>query len=328
MSVTVAAKTDAGVQEKPRLFDCRDAYAQTLEAIAAEDPRVCVVVNDSVSSTKTKKFQGKFPERFVNVGIAEQNMVGVGAGLANGGMIPYVCGASCFLIARAMEQVKVDMGYSNWNVKLCGMSSGMAYGELGPTHHSIEDLAWIRIIPNLTVVVPADPAETAWAMRYSLQHVGPMYLRMSRMPVPAVHGPEQKFALGKAPVLVEGSDVCLMANGVMVSRALDAAKMLEADGISARVLNMSSMKPMDKVAVLDAARTTKGIITAEEALTSGGLGGAVAELLALNCPAPMRILGVPDVFAPTGSAEFLLEHFGLTAEKIRAAALDLLGATR
>ncbi len=320
--------TDTAIAEKPKLFDCRDAYAQTLEAMAAEDPRVCVVVNDSVSSTKMKSFQTRFPERFVNVGIAEQNMVGVGAGLANGGMTPYVCGASCFLTARAMEQVKVDLGYSKWNVKLCGMSSGMAYGELGPTHHSIEDLAWTRIIPNLTVIVPADPAETAWAMRYSLQYEGPMFLRMSRMPVREVHGADQQFALGKAPVLRQGNDVTLMANGVMVSRALDAAKLLEAEGVSARVLNMSSMKPMDAEAVLDAARTTRGIVTAEEALAAGGLGGAVAELLALHHPAPMRILGVPDVFAPTGSAEFLLEHFGLTAQGIRAAALDLLGAKR
>ena len=322
MSASVAASATANA---PTLFDCRDAYSQTLAEMAAADGRVCAVVNDSVSSTKLKSFQGKFPERFVNVGIAEQNMVGVGAGLANGGMVPYVCGASCFLTARAMEQVKVDLGYSRWNVKLCGMSSGMAYGELGPTHHSIEDLAWTRVIPNLSVVVPADPIETASAMRYSLEHVGPMFLRISRIPVPLVHAPDYTFTLGRAPVLHEGNDVTLMANGVLVARALAAAQSLKQRGISARVLNMSSMKPMDVDAVLDAARTTRGIVTAEEALAAGGLGGAVAEILALHHPAPMRILGVPDVFAPTGSAEFLLEHFGLTAKGIEAAALDLLG---
>lgn len=311
---------------KPEFFDCRDAFSQTLEALAAKDARVCVVVNDSISSTKLKNFKGKFPERFVNVGIAEQNMVGVGAGLANGGMIPYVSGASCFLTARALEQVKVDLGYSKWNVRLCGMSSGMAYGELGPTHHSIEDLAWTRIIPNLSVVVPADPAETEWAMRYSLDHEGPIFLRISRMPVPRVHPPHQKFIFGKAPVLREGSDVTLMANGVLVSRALTAADILAQRGIDARVVNMSCMKPMDTEVVLDAARTTKGIVTAEEALAAGGLGGAVAELLALHHPAPMRILGIPDVFAPTGSAAFLLEHFGLTTNGIVSAAMDLLGA--
>ena len=216
----------------------------------------------------------------MNVGIAEQNMVGVGAGLANGGMVPYVCAASCFITGRAMEQVKVDLGYSKSNVRLCGMSSGMAYGQLGPTHHSIEDLAWTRIIPNLAVIVPADPIETAAAMHYSLEHVGPMFLRISRMPVREVHDGSFKFTLGKANTLREGNDITLMANGVMVSRALDAADTLAQCGIHARVVNMSSMSPMDKDAVLDAARNTRGIVTAEEALTAGGLGGAVAEILA------------------------------------------------
>jgi transketolase len=314
--------------QTPKLYDCRDAYSQALEFMAAEDVRVCAVVSDSVSSTKLKSFSQKFPERFVNVGIAEQNLVGVGAGLANGGMVPYVCAASCFITARAMEQVKVDLGYSKSNVKLCGMSSGMAYGELGPTHHSIEDLAWTRIIPNLTVVVPADPAETAAAMHYSLKHKGPMFLRISRMPVRAVHDETFQFTLGKATRLRDGSDITLMANGVMVSRALDAANTLAQQGIEARVLNMSSMSPMDVDAILDAARTTRGIVTAEEALAAGGLGGAVAEILAVHHPTKMRILGVPGVFAPTGSAEFLLHHFGLSSEGICHAALDLLGEKR
>ena len=325
MSATAPLQSTAPGTAPAKLFDCRDAYSQSLEAMAEQDSRICVVVNDSVYSTKLKNFGARFPDRFVNVGIAEQNMVGVGAGLANGGMVPYVCGASCFLTARAMEQVKVDLGYSNSNVKLCGMSSGMAYGELGPTHHSIEDLAWTRIIPNLSVIVPADPIETAAAMHYSLEHTGPMFLRISRMPVREVHSKEYQFTLGKAAVLREGNDVTLMANGVMVSRALDAAESLAAIGIHARVLNMSSMKPMDVDAVLDAARTTRGIVTAEEALAAGGLGGAVAEVLAVHHPAPMRILGVPGVFAPTGSAEFLLQYFGLTAQGIHDAALDLLG---
>jgi transketolase len=308
------------------VFDCRDAYSKTLEALAAEDSRVCAVVADSVSSTKLKNFQGLFPDRFINVGIAEQNQVGVGAGLANGGMLPYVCGASCFLTGRAMEQVKVDLGYSKWNVKLCGMSSGMAYGELGPTHHSVEDLAWTRVIPNMTVVVPADPAETAAVMRYSLNHIGPMFLRISRMPVPKIFPDDHVFQLGKASVLHEGDDVTLISNGVLISRALQAAQALQLKGVHARVLNMSSVKPIDKEAIIDAARSTRGIVTAEEAFAAGGLGGAVAEILALNHPAPMRILGLPDTFAPTGSAPFLLEYFGLTAAGIEAAARDLVGA--
>ncbi len=310
---------------KPQLFDCRDAFSRSLEEMAAMDARVCAVVNDSLSSTRLKGFATRFPHRFVNVGIAEQNMIGVGNGLANGGMAPYVCGASCFLTARAMEQIKVDLAYSKANVKLCGMSSGMAYGQLGPTHHSIEDLAWTRILPNFAVVVPADPIETGAAVHYSLQHEGPMFLRISRMPVPAVHAANHQFTLGKAPVVRRGNDIALLANGVMVARALEAAESLADRGIQARVLNMSSMKPMDQDAVIEAAKTTRGIVTAEEALSSGGLGGAVAEILALHHPAPMRMIGVPDVFAPTGSAEFLLEHFGLNARGIHNAALELLG---
>ncbi|MDR3798072.1 MAG: transketolase C-terminal domain-containing protein [Terracidiphilus sp.] len=312
------------VIEKQALFDCREAYSSVLEELAAQDQRVCAVINDSLSSARLKSFKTKYPDRFVNVGIAEQNLVGVSCGLANSGMIPYVCAASCFLTARSMEQIKVDLAYSKTNVRLCAMSPGMAYGQLGPTHHSIEDLAWMRVLPNLTVIVPADPVETAAVMRYSLLHEGPMFLRIARLPVPRVHGDDYEFRLGKAVRLREGSDVTLIANGLMVCRALDAAKALEARGISARVLNMSTLKPLDHEAILDAARTTRGIVTAEEALAAGGLGGAVAEVLAQQHPTPMRILGVPDVFAPTGKAEFLLEHFGLTAAGIERAALELL----
>jgi transketolase len=204
------------------------------------------------------------------------------------------------------------------------MSPGMAYGQLGPTHHSIEDLAWMRVIPNMTVIVPADPVETAASMGYSLKHEGPMFLRIARVPVPCVHADDYEFRPGKAVKLREGSDVTLIANGLLVSRASQAASALESQGISARVLNMSTLKPLDTEAIVDAARNTRGIVTAEEALAAGGLGGAVAEVLALEHPAPMRILGVADTFAPTGTAEFLLEHFGLTAAGIERAALELL----
>lgn len=313
---------------KPRVFDCRDAYASALEEMAERDQRVCAVINDSLSSAKLKNFKSKYQDRFINVGIAEQNLLGVGCGLANSGMIPYLCAASCFMTARAMEQIKVDLAYSKTNVRLCGMSPGMAYGQLGPTHHSIEDIAWTRVIPNLAVIVPADHVETAGAMRYSLDHEGPLYLRISRMPVPQVHPDSHQFQFGKADVLREGEDFTLVANGVLVARALEAARALEREGISVRVLNMSTVKPLDREAILDAARSTRGIVTAEEGLAAGGLGGAIAELLATEHPTRMRMLGLPDVFAPTGSAEFLLEHFGLTATGIYNAALELIGKTR
>ena len=316
MSVEASAK--AGT------FDCRDAFASTLEEIAEKDDRIVAVVSDSLGSTKLKGFKAKYPRRFVNVGIAEQNMVGVGAGLANGGLVPFVCGASCFMTARAMEQVKVDLGYAKNNVKLCGMSSGMAYGQLGPTHHSIEDLAWMRVIPNLIVIVPADPVETRSALKWAAQHDGPVFLRLSRMPVPVIHEESYVFAAGKAVTLRDGSDVTVMACGVLVPRALNAAERLAAQGISTRVVNMSSIKPMDREAVVRAASETRGIVTVEEHSVYGGLGGAVAEILALEHPARMKMLGVPGVFAPTGSAEFLLEYFGLTAVGIEAAVTELM----
>lgn len=318
------AATVENKSREPGLFDCRDAYASALEEMAEKDGRVCVVINDSLSSAKMNEFKNKYPSRFVNVGIAEQNMVGVGNGLANGGMVPYLCGASCFLTARAMEQVKVDLAYSKANVRICGMSSGMAYGQLGPTHHSIEDIAWMRILPNLAVIVPADDLETAAVMRYSLSHEGPLFLRISRIPVPRVHPVDYRFCFGKAVLLREGMDVTIITNGVLVHRALAAARSLEAVGLSARVLNMSTIKPLDEVAIIDAANSTHAIVTAEEGLAAGGLGGAVAEVLALHRPTPMKILGLQDVFAPTGSAEFLLEHFKLTANGIRDAAMQLV----
>lgn len=304
-------------------FDCREAFAATLEALSKTDPRIVAVVNDSLGSSRLTGFAKRWPERTVNVGIAEQNMVGVGAGLANGGKIPFVSSASCFLTARAMEQIKADVAYSNTNVKLVGQSSGIAYGELGPTHHSIEDMAWLRLLPNLTVLVPSDPWETEQAVRAAAAIEGPVFLRISRFPVPRlVRAETARFAIGKAERLSEGGDVAILANGVMVARALEAAAMLAERGISARVVNMSSIAPLDVEAILSAA-DTGAVVTVEEASVRGGLGGAVAEVLATHRPCRMRILGFPG-FLPTGSVEFLFEHSGLTPQGIAAAAEELL----
>jgi transketolase len=305
------------------LHDCRNAFADTLLALAESDSRIVVVANDSIGSSNLKEFKKRFPARLVNVGIAEQNMVGVGAGLANGGLIPFVCGASCFLTGRALEQLKVDLGYSRANVKLCGMSSGVAYGELGPTHHSIEDLAWTRAIANMTVIVPADPIETASAMRAALRYEGPVFLRLSRMPVPDVNAADYKFEIGRAVKLRGGSDITLIANGTMVCRALEAASLLQSDGIRAAVVNMSTVRPLDHEAIRQAA-TAGPILTIEEHTVVGGLGGAVAESVVQSHPVRMRMLGFPGEFAPTGSPGFLFEHFGLTPQNIRKAAEQLL----
>lgn len=309
-----------------QLFDCRDAFATALENIARENKHVVVVVNDSVGSSKVGRFGKEFPSRLINVGIAEQNMVGVGAGLANGGKLPFVCGASCFLTGRALEQIKADLAYSNANVKLCGMSSGVAYGELGPTHHSIEDLAWTRAIANMTVIAPSDPVETAQAVWAAARYVGPVFLRLSRMPVPIIYDGSYRFEIGRASRLRDGNDVTLIANGVMVIRALEAAARLAERGVQARVLNMPTVRPIDRDAIADAAAHTGGIVTVEEHTVYGGLGGAVAEVVVTTHPAPMRILGFPGVFAPTGSAEWLFDHFGLTPAGICRAALELVEA--
>lgn len=307
-----------------QLYDCRDAFADALMDIAQTDPRIVVLVNDCVGSSKVGRFGERFPSRLINVGIAEQNMVGMAAGLANGGKIPLVCSASCFLTGRALEQIKIDVAYSKANVKLCGMSSGVAYGALGPTHHSIEDVAWMRAIANMTVIVPADPVETGQALREACRFVGPIFLRLSRMLVPIVHDERYQFEIGRAARVRDGDDLTLIANGVMVARALEAATLLADRGIRARVLNMSTVRPIDREAIVQAAIETGGIVTIEEHTVLGGLGGAVSEVVVSTKPVPMRILGIPGVFAPTGPAQWLFDHFRLSAEGIRDAALGLV----
>lgn len=310
--------------ESQKLFDCREAFAATLEALAGEDRNIVAVCNDSVGSSKLGGFKNRYPERLINVGIAEQNLVGVGAGLANGGKIPFVCAASCFLTGRALEQIKADVAYSQANVKLCGISSGMAYGELGPTHHSIEDFAWIRALPNIVIIAPADSIETAGAVRFAARHKGGVFLRLSRVGVPDILPADHKFEAGKALMLRDGHDLTIIANGVLTHRALRASELLANEGVEARLLNMSTVRPIDKDAILAAASQTGAILTCEEHTVFGGLGGAVAEVVVEGKPVPMRILGVPGIFAPTGSANFLLDEFGLSPEAIADAAKALI----
>lgn len=308
-------------------YDCREAFAKTVEALAEKDDRIVTVVNDSVGSSKLVGFQKRFPSRLINVGIAEQAMVGVGAGLANGGKVPFVSGASCFLTARALEQIKADVAYANTNVKLCGMSSGVAYGELGPTHHSIEDFAWLRLLPNLTIIAPSDRWETAEAVKAAAATDGPFFLRISRMPVPDLVRPGgATFRLGTAEILRQGRDAAIIANGVMVARAIEAADLLAGSGLGVRVINMASIAPLDVEAIRTAAETG-AIVTAEEHSVRGGLGGAVAEVVATSRPCRLRILGFPG-FLPTGSPEFLLERYGLTAKGIAAAVHETIEARK
>jgi transketolase len=305
------------------LADCRVAFGETLVQLAEADPRIVALTNDSIGSSNLEEFKQRFPDRLFNIGIAEQNLVGLSAGLASAGKIPFTCSASCFLTARALEQIKVDLAYSRHNVKLCGMSSGMAYGGLGPTHHSIEDLAWTRAIADLTVIAPADPLETAQAVRAAARMDGPVFLRLSRMPVPSIHPADYTFEIGRAALLRDGSDVTIVAAGIMVSRAIEAADLLRSEGISAAVLNLSTIRPIDRDSITEAALRGP-IVTVEEHTVYGGLGSAVAEVVVSSQPVRMHLLGVPGVFAPTGSSGFLLEHFGLTPQGIRDAARSLV----
>ncbi|MBX2835300.1 MAG: transketolase family protein [Gammaproteobacteria bacterium] len=306
------------------LHDCRDSFVSTLETLAENDQSIVAVCNDSVGSSKLGGFKNKWPERLVNVGIAEQNLVGVGAGLANGGKIPFVCAASCFLTGRALEQIKADVAYSRSNVKLCGISSGMAYGELGPTHHSIEDFAWTRVIPDLIVIAPADPAETKGAVEFAAKHKGGVFLRLSRVGVPDIFPEDHAFEVGKANIVRDGDDVSIIANGTLTHRALKAAEQLSEVGIHARVINMATVSPIDKPAIIAAAKETGAIVTCEEHSVHGGLGSAIAEVVVQHCPVPMAILGVPGIFAPTGSANFLLDEFGMSPEGICTEANNLI----
>ena len=304
------------------LFDCRKAWAATLEALAGEDDRIVAVVNDSVGSSNLGGFQSAYADRLVNVGIAEQNMVGVGAGLANGGRIPFVSAASCFLSARALEQIKADVAYSHYNVKLVGQSSGVAYGELGATHHSIEDFAWLRALGPVTVIAPADPWETEEAVRWAAAHEGPFYLRLSRMKVPDV-GPDadgkRTFTPGTMRLMRRGGDVTILASGTTVHLALGAAAVLSEEGLSARVHSAHTLNPLDEAAVLAAARETGAIVTCEEALVRGGLGGAVAELTSANRPVPVERVGFQG-FQTTGGADWLFEQNAITVDGIAEAA--------
>jgi transketolase len=304
-------------------FDCRKAWAATIEALAADNDRIVLVVNDSIGSSNLNGFRDSFPHRTVNVGIAEQTMVGVGAGLANAGFVPFVSAASCFLTGRALEQLKADVAYSGYNVKLVGQSSGIAYGELGATHHSIEDFAWLRVLGQITVIVPADPFETAEAVKWAAAHDGPVYLRLSRMPVPDL-GLTDPFVPGKARRVRDGQDVSIIANGTTVHIAADAADILATAGVSARVLDMHTLNPLDEEAVLAAARETGAIVTVEEAHVKGGLGGAVAEFTAATRAVPVERVGFPG-FLPTGSIEYLFEENGLSRDGVAAAARRAIG---
>jgi transketolase len=298
----------------------REAFGETLVKLGEKIPEIVVLDADISSSLKTGDFASRFPERHINVGAAEQNMVMNAVGLATTGLIPLACTYATFSSMRACEQVRSFVCYPNLNVKVISTHGGIEVGWDGPTHQAMEDVAIMRSFANMTVVVPADAIATSALIEQAIRHTGPVYFRMGRNPAPVIYEPGQAFELGKAVRLREGGDVTLVAMGIMVSATLDAAEKLAAEGIKATVLDMHTVKPLDGESLLEAARSTQAVVTVEDHNIIGGLGGAVAEYLAEHNPVPVVRVGVPDTFTESGDPVELFKKYGMSAEHIVEAA--------
>ncbi|MDN5301699.1 MAG: transketolase [Thermoanaerobacteraceae bacterium] len=305
----------------------REAYGQALAELGEEIKDIVVLDADLSKSTKTSVFARKFPERFFNMGIAEQNLMGTAAGLATCGKIPFASTFAIFATGRAFEQVRNSICYPQLNVKIAATHAGITVGEDGATHQSIEDIALMRAIPHMTVINPADAEEAKQAVRAAALHKGPVYLRFGRHPVETIFDENYKFEIGKGVILKEGKDVAIIATGVMVGEALKAAKILVGEGINAMVVNISTIKPIDKEVILKAAECG-AIVTAEEHNIIGGLGSAVVEVLAEEKPTPIKRIGIADEFGQSGNPDELLKIYHLTAEDIAKAAKELISEAR
>lgn len=301
----------------------REAFGDALAELGA-DERICVVDGDVNNSTFTNKFMERYPDRAFNAGIAEANLVGIAAGLAASGKIPVVASFSTFLLSNAFDQIRMSVAFPNLNVKLVGSHAGISIGEDGPSQMAIEDVALACALPGFTVIVPADGPSAAAATKAMIEREGPTFLRCGRPKVPLIYGDGADFHLGKANTLREGGDVTIIANGIMVAMALDAAASLEKEGLSVRVLDMHTVKPVDVTAIESAANETKGIVVAEEHLAYGGLGATVAMVVAERRPTRMAFVDVGDTYATSGSPEELLVQYGLTPDAIADAARRVL----
>jgi transketolase len=304
----------------------REAFGATLVELAHEGRDDIVAVDADLSgSTTTGKFADKYPERHFNVGIAEQNMIGTAAGLSLAGKTPFTGSFAVFATGRAYDQIRNTVAYSGLNVKLAPTHSGITVGPDGGSHQMLEDIALMRVLPGMRVVVPADYNAARSAIRVASETPGPFYIRLGRAALPMVHPADFVFELGRAYVMREGSDVTIAAAGVMVERALAAADILEAEGVSAEVIDVMTIKPLDTDTLVASATKTGAVVTAEEHQIAGGLGSAIAEALAERLPVPMRLVGVRDVFGTSGEPDELMVHYGLTADDIAAAARELVG---
>ena len=306
----------------------REALGATLIELASEGRDDIVVLDaDLAKATTTVKFKAAYPERFFDFGIAEQNMIGTAAGLAAGGRTPFASSFAVFAAGRTYDQVRNSVCYGNLNVKIAATHAGVTVGPDGGSHQMLEDIALMRVLPNMQVLVPADFTAACAAIRIASETPGPFYIRLGRPAVPALYDEDFAFAPGRAYVLREGADVTLAACGIMVSRALEAAELLAAEGVSAEVVDVMSLKPLDDATILGSARKTGAVVACEEHSVIGGLGSAVAALLATEAPMPLELVGVHDVFGVSGEAAELLEHFGLTAVGVAAAARKAVART-
>ncbi len=302
-----------------------EVFSETLVSLAENDKNVLAVTSDSRGSGKLSPFAARFPEQIVEVGIAEQNLVGISAGLASTGKIVYAVSPACFLTARALEQIKNDVCYSDYPVKLIGISAGVSYGALGSTHHSTHDLAVFRAINNITIVVPADNFETAEAIKAAATMSHPVYIRFGKRPMYHLHSPRTKFEVGRSITVRQGSDITFIATGETVYHAFMAGKKLEKEGLTCRVISMHTLKPLDTEAVLHAASESRAMITVEEHRISGGLGEACAAvLMEAGMSIPFKIVGLPDEYTITGSQPDIFSHYGISAQGLAGTAQALL----
>lgn len=299
----------------------RYGYSEALIELGRQNKNVVVLDADLCRSTSTEIFKNRFPDRFFNVGVAEQNLLGIAAGLALMGKIPFASTYSIFASGRAWEQLRTTICYSNLNVKIGGSHGGVLTGPDGATHQSLEELALTRVIPNLTVFVPCDAVETKQATKAAAEIMGPVYIRFGREPVPIITKEEEPFYPGKGRVLRQGNDVAIVACGYMVHEAIDAAEQLSAEGIKAMVLNIHTLKPLDEELIINAAKLARALVTAEEHEIYGGLGSAVSEVLAKHFPAPVEMIGINDEFGTSGTPTELLQHYHLKA-------IDIIKACR
>lgn len=298
----------------------RDSFGEALVELGSEYEELVVVDADDSYATRTIAFGRRFPKRFINVGAAEQNLVGIAAGLALAGKIPVISTHAIFLCGRAFEQIRNAVAYGDLNVKCVGSHGGITVGQDGPTHFGLEDIALMRVIPRMTVVVPCDAPETKRALRAIVRHQGPTYLRLGRAPVPIVSSGIDSFEIGGPNIFKEGNDVAILACGLMVAKSLDAATELQHRGIQATVANLHTIKPLNHGSINKLARRCGALVVAEEHSIYGGLGSAVAEAVSRECPVPIEFVGVPDTFAETGEANALLKRYGLDVTDIVDAA--------